>query len=109
MSSLAYTISDTVVIAKRNLLRIPRQPYLLTRPLDIDVAHGRGPPGAAEAHGAEGDCRDAEAGSAELSILHAAESKTTHCEEVARPGLFVSAPPRASTGSARRGSINRLS
>jgi ABC transporter DrrB family efflux protein len=29
MSSLAYTISDTVVIAKRNLLRIPRQPDLL--------------------------------------------------------------------------------
>ena len=29
MSSLAYTISDTAVIAKRNLLRIPRQPDLL--------------------------------------------------------------------------------
>ena len=29
MSSLAYTVSDTVVIAKRNLLRIPRQPDLL--------------------------------------------------------------------------------
>jgi ABC-2 type transport system permease protein/oleandomycin transport system permease protein len=29
VSSLAYTISDTVVIAKRNLLRIPRQPDLL--------------------------------------------------------------------------------
>ena len=29
MSSLAYTISDTVVIAKRNLLRIPHQPDLL--------------------------------------------------------------------------------
>ena len=29
MSSLAYTLSDTVVIAKRNLLRIPRQPDLL--------------------------------------------------------------------------------
>ena len=28
MSSLAYTISDTAVIAKRNLLRIPRQPDL---------------------------------------------------------------------------------
>ena len=29
MSSLAYTISDTIVLAKRNLLRIPRQPDLL--------------------------------------------------------------------------------
>jgi ABC transporter DrrB family efflux protein len=29
MSSLAYTISDTVVLAKRNLLRIPRAPDLL--------------------------------------------------------------------------------
>jgi len=29
MSSLAYAVSDTVVIAKRNLLRIPRQPDLL--------------------------------------------------------------------------------
>jgi ABC transporter DrrB family efflux protein len=29
VSSLAYTLSDTVVIAKRNLLRIPRQPDLL--------------------------------------------------------------------------------
>ena len=29
MSSLAYTLSDTAVIAKRNLLRIPRQPDLL--------------------------------------------------------------------------------
>jgi ABC transporter DrrB family efflux protein len=29
VSSLAYTVSDTVVIAKRNLLRIPRQPDLL--------------------------------------------------------------------------------
>ena len=29
MSSIAYTVSDTVVIAKRNLLRIPRQPDLL--------------------------------------------------------------------------------
>ena len=29
MSSLAYAISDTAVIAKRNLLRIPRQPDLL--------------------------------------------------------------------------------
>ena len=29
MSVLAYTVSDTVVIAKRNLLRIPRQPDLL--------------------------------------------------------------------------------
>jgi ABC transporter DrrB family efflux protein len=29
MSSLAYTISDTIVIAKRNLLRVPRQPDLL--------------------------------------------------------------------------------
>jgi ABC transporter DrrB family efflux protein len=28
VSSLAYTISDTAVIAKRNLLRIPRQPDL---------------------------------------------------------------------------------
>ena len=28
MSSLAYTVSDTAVIAKRNLLRIPRQPDL---------------------------------------------------------------------------------
>ena len=30
MSSLAYTVSDTMVLAKRNLLRIPRQPDLLT-------------------------------------------------------------------------------
>jgi len=29
VSSIAYTISDTIVIAKRNLLRIPRQPDLL--------------------------------------------------------------------------------
>jgi ABC-2 type transport system permease protein/oleandomycin transport system permease protein len=29
VSSLAYTVSDTIVIAKRNLLRIPRQPDLL--------------------------------------------------------------------------------
>ena len=29
MTSLAHTVSDTVVIAKRNLLRIPRQPDLL--------------------------------------------------------------------------------
>jgi ABC transporter DrrB family efflux protein len=29
MSSLAYTVSDAVVITKRNLLRIPRQPDLL--------------------------------------------------------------------------------
>ena len=29
MSSLAYAVADTVVIAKRNLLRIPRQPDLL--------------------------------------------------------------------------------
>jgi ABC transporter DrrB family efflux protein len=29
VSSLAYTISDTMVLAKRNLLRIPRQPDLL--------------------------------------------------------------------------------
>jgi ABC-2 type transport system permease protein/oleandomycin transport system permease protein len=29
VSSLAYTVSDTVVVAKRNLLRIPRQPDLL--------------------------------------------------------------------------------
>ena len=29
MSSLAYTVSDTFVIAKRNLLRVPRQPDLL--------------------------------------------------------------------------------
>ena len=28
MSSLAYTVADTAVIAKRNLLRIPRQPDL---------------------------------------------------------------------------------
>ena len=28
MSSLAYAIADTAVIAKRNLLRIPRQPDL---------------------------------------------------------------------------------
>ena len=30
MSSLAYTVSDTLVLARRNLLRIPRQPDLLT-------------------------------------------------------------------------------
>jgi ABC transporter DrrB family efflux protein len=29
MSSLAYTVSDTMVLAKRNLLRIPRAPDLL--------------------------------------------------------------------------------
>ena len=29
MTSLAYTVSDTIVIAKRNLLRVPRQPDLL--------------------------------------------------------------------------------
>ena len=29
MSSLAYTVSDTLVLAKRSLLRIPRQPDLL--------------------------------------------------------------------------------
>jgi ABC transporter DrrB family efflux protein len=29
VSSLAYTVSDTIVLAKRNLLRIPRQPDLL--------------------------------------------------------------------------------
>ena len=29
MTSLAHTVSDTVVIAKRNLLRVPRQPDLL--------------------------------------------------------------------------------
>ena len=29
MSSLAYAISDTAVLAKRNLKRIPRQPDLL--------------------------------------------------------------------------------
>jgi len=28
MSALAYVISDTAVVAKRNLLRIPRQPDL---------------------------------------------------------------------------------
>jgi ABC transporter DrrB family efflux protein len=30
MSSLALTVSDTLVLARRNLLRIPRQPDLLT-------------------------------------------------------------------------------
>lgn len=30
MSSLAMTVSDTIVLARRNLLRIPRQPDLLT-------------------------------------------------------------------------------
>ena len=29
MSSLAYAISDTAVLAKRNLKRVPRQPDLL--------------------------------------------------------------------------------
>ena len=29
MSSLAMTVSDTLVLAKRNLIRIPRQPDLL--------------------------------------------------------------------------------
>jgi len=29
MSSLGYTVSDTLVLAKRSLLRIPRQPDLL--------------------------------------------------------------------------------
>jgi ABC-2 type transport system permease protein/oleandomycin transport system permease protein len=29
VTSLAYTVSDTIVIAKRNLLRVPRQPDLL--------------------------------------------------------------------------------
>jgi ABC-2 type transport system permease protein len=28
MSALAYAVADTAVIAKRNLLRIPRQPDL---------------------------------------------------------------------------------
>ncbi|MEA2456984.1 MAG: hypothetical protein QOI45_3246, partial [Thermoleophilaceae bacterium] len=29
MSALAMTVSDTLVLARRNLLRIPRQPDLL--------------------------------------------------------------------------------
>ena len=29
MNALAYAVSDTVVLARRNLLRIPRQPDLL--------------------------------------------------------------------------------
>ena len=29
MSSLALTVSDTLVLARRNLMRIPRQPDLL--------------------------------------------------------------------------------
>ena len=39
MSSLAYAVSDTLVLAKRNLMRIPRQPDLLIaytiQPIDV--------------------------------------------------------------------------
>ena len=56
---------------------VARQPYLLTRPLHVDLADGAGPPPATKAHGAEGDRRNTQAATAELSILHAAESRAT--------------------------------
>ena len=67
----------TSAVSKRLTPASRARPDLLPRPFDVDLADGRSPPGAAEAHRAECDGRYPQAASAELSILHAAESRTT--------------------------------
>ena len=50
---------------------VARHGDLFFRPVDVDLADGLCPAGASEAHRAERDDRDAQAGAAELPVLHA--------------------------------------
>ena len=57
------------------------------RVVDAEIANGPGPAFAAEGHGADGQCRNLEAGAAEKTIFHN-DIPIRECADAAKLGPF---------------------